>query len=107
MTKDVDQHFYERADSHIHLSNDQLLVEKGRGKVSASMMYATARFNAWVSACGFATSEEMSNAKAKTIEYFVEQYRLMLDENLDDYISNFGDYMKSKPHLSIIKGKKE
>ena len=107
MVKDVDEHFYERADSHIHLSNDQLNVEKGRGKVSASMMYATARFNAWVSACGFSTSEEMSNARAQTIEYFVEQYRLMLEENLDDYISSFGDYMKRKPQLSVVDGKKE
>jgi hypothetical protein len=92
--KDVDDKFYERADSHIHLSNDQLKVEKGRGKVSASMMYATARFNAWVSACGFASADQMAGDREKTIAYFVEQYRLMLEENLDDYISNFASYMK-------------
>ena len=33
--KDVDDKFYERADSHIHLSNDQLKIAKSRGKVSA------------------------------------------------------------------------
>jgi hypothetical protein len=91
--KDVDDDFYERADSHIRLSNEQLGVEKGRGKVSASMMYATARFNAWTSACGFSSAEEMGGAREQTIAYFVEQYRLMLEENLDDYISNFGSYM--------------
>lgn len=92
--KDVDDKFYERADSHIYLSNDQLKVEKGRGKVSASMMYATARFNAWVTACGFASADQMAGDREKTIAYFVEQYRLMLEENLDDYISNFASYMK-------------
>ena len=104
--KDVDDQFYERADSHIHLSNEHLADEKG-GKVSASMMYATARFNAWISACGFSNSEEMANAKDKTIAYFVEQYRLMLEENLDDYISNFSDYMRTKPQLSVIDGGRE
>jgi len=92
--KDVDDKFYDRADSHIHLSNGQLEIEKGRGKVSASMMYATGRFNAWVSACGFSSAEEMAGAREQTIAYFVEQYRLMLETNLDDYISNFGAYMK-------------
>ena len=92
--KDVDDTFYERADSHIHLSNDQLKVEQGRGKVSASMTYATARFNAWVSACGFASADQMAGDRETTIAYFVEQYRLMLEENLDDYISNFASYMK-------------
>jgi hypothetical protein len=92
--KDVDAKFYERADSHIHLSNDQLKVEQGRGKVSASMMYAAARFNAWVSACGCSSGDQMASDREQTIAYFVEQYRLMLEENLDDYISNFSSYMK-------------
>ena len=92
--KDVDDKFYERADSHIHLSNDQLKVQEGRGKVSASMMYATARFNAWVSACGFSSADQMAGDREETIAYFVEQYRLMLEENLDDYISNFSSYMQ-------------
>ncbi len=65
------------------------------GKVSASMMYATARFNAWVSACGFASAGEMSGARAQTVEYFVTQFRQMLEENLDDYIENFQRYRQS------------
>lgn len=90
----VDEKFYERADAHITLSNDQITEETGRGKVSASFMYAVARFNAWVSACGFRNPEEMSRAKAETIDYFVAEYRKMLEENLDDYISNFNTYMQ-------------
>ena len=39
---DVDDKFYERADAHIHLSNEQITEEAGRGKVSASTMYSTA-----------------------------------------------------------------
>ena len=96
MPKDADDNFYTRADEHIHLSNDQLADESGRGKVSASMMYATSRFNSWVTACGFQSAEQMVTAREETITYFVEQYRLMLEENLDDYIANFSNYMGVK-----------
>ena len=94
VVKNVDDNFYNRADAHIHLSNDQG-KEVGRGKVSASMMYGTARFNAWVSACGFKSSAEMSAAPSETINYYVDQYRLMLEENLDDYIEHFSKYMEA------------
>ncbi|APW44671.1 DUF3144 domain-containing protein [Rhodoferax saidenbachensis] len=92
MPKEVDDKFYDRADAHIHLTNDHQ-TEIGRGKASASMLYATARFNAWVSACGFSNGAEMEQAKTETLDYFLEQYRLMLEENLDDYILNFSKYM--------------
>lgn len=90
--QEPDDDFYDRADAHIHLSNDQITEEIGRGKVSASMMYATARFNSWVTACGWDSADELSNAKAEAIEYFVAEYRKMLDEHLEDYIGNFDSY---------------
>jgi hypothetical protein len=89
----TDEEFYSRADAHIHLSNEQLSEKATRGKVSASMMYATARFNSWVSACGWNSSDELAAAKEETIEYFVAEYRKMLDENLTDYIENFDSLM--------------
>ncbi len=89
---EADENFYNRADDHILLSTDQLKQEK-LGKVSASMMYGTARFNAWVSACNWENALDMKEAKKETLDYFVEQYRKMLDENLDDFINNFNRYM--------------
>ena len=90
--QNTDDKFYERADAHIQLSNDQISGYVAKGKVSASMMYATARFNSWVSACGWNSAEEMAAAKEETIEYFLTEYRKMLDENMDDYINNFQSY---------------
>lgn len=92
---DTDDKFFERADEHINLSNDQL-SNATAGKVSASMMYSVARFNAWVSACGFNNSSEMENAKKETIKYFVSEYEKMLTENLDNYIENFESFMQPK-----------
>jgi hypothetical protein len=92
MTDQVDDKFYDRADEVIGLANGQC-GEIGRGKVSASLMYATARFNAWVNATGCDSQEAMRDAKAKSIEYFTAEYVAMLEENLDDYIENFDRYM--------------
>lgn len=93
MPADADEAFYERADAHIHLSNDQM-EGVTRGKVSASMLYSASRFNAWVSACGFESGKQMQEARAETIRYFVAEYEKMLIENLDDYIEHFDKYMK-------------
>jgi hypothetical protein len=90
---DIDKDFYKRADAVIHLANDQL-SDFSRGKVSASCMYATARFNAWVTACGHGSAEDMAAAKDETLDYFTKQYRAMLEENLNDYIENFSQYMQ-------------
>ena len=90
--EEIDDNFYNRADEHIHLANRQL-KNTTRGKVSASMMYSVARYNAWVSACGFKKGEDMNTAKKETIEYFVNEYRKMLEDNLTDYIDNFDTYM--------------
>ena len=95
MATEVDDDFYNRADAVIHLANEQLSVA-GRGKVSASCMYATARFNAWVTACGHGSAQEMAAAKEEAIDYFAKQYIAMLSENLDDYIAKFSEYMQPK-----------
>ena len=94
MPKDVDDEFYNRADAHIHLSNDKV-TNIGRGKVSASMLYGAARFNAWVSACGFSDAGEMKAQRQATLDYFIAEYSKMLAQNLDDYIENFDGYMKA------------
>jgi hypothetical protein len=92
--KDADDKFYDRADEHIHLSNSQITEEVGSGKVSASFMYSVARFNAWLTACGFENSQDMQDMRDENIEYFMKQYRVMLEENFDDYITNFNSYME-------------
>jgi len=89
--QNLDPKFYDRADAHINLSND-LSKDINPGKVSASMIYATARFNAYVSWIGFDQAADMAQAREETVKYFVEQYQIMLEENLDDYIRNFDQY---------------
>ena len=92
MKSDTDKEFFERADDYITLANEQA-ANVSRGKVSASMMFATARFNAWVSASGTESGEELAEVKEEAIEYFVGEYRKMLEENLGEYIEHFDKYM--------------
>lgn len=95
MADQLDDKFYDRADAHIHLTNDQL-SETSREMANASLMFASARFSAFVSAHGFTSSEAMAAKRDETIEYFVAGFRQMLEGNLDAYIKNFDAYMKSK-----------
>lgn len=92
--KDLDDKYFERADEHINLSNKQL-EDATMGQVGASMMYSSTRFNAWVSACGWQNQEDMAGAKQRTIKYFVDEYKRMLTENIEDYIANFDRYMET------------
>ena len=89
-----DDAFYKRADEHIKLSNNQISKEIPLGDIGASMLFSTARFNAWMNAYSCENGVEMSVKKTETINYFVEEYRKMLNENLDEYIEHYDEYMK-------------
>jgi Protein of unknown function (DUF3144) len=87
-----DPEFFQRADAHINLSNDQLATVS-RGEVNASMMFGMARFNAWMAASTYGSSELLAARRQETLNYFVNQFRIMLEDNLDDYIRNFESFM--------------
>lgn len=93
MSKEADHEFYDRAQAHLSVANEQL-AEVPRGQVSASMLYACARFNAWISASDRESATDLKGAYGETIEYFVAQYRKMLVKNLDDFVANFGEYIQ-------------
>ena len=92
MSQDADHDFFDRAHEHLRVANEQL-GGVSQGQVSASMLYACARFNAWVSASNRESAKDLKGAYGETIEYFVAQYRKMLVKNLDDFVANFGEYM--------------
>ena len=93
MADQFDDAFYARADAHIALPNDQLEGAR-REMVNASMMFASARFCAWLSAGGFESGEAMAAKRDETVEYFVAGFRQMLEGNVDAYAKNFDTYMK-------------
>ena len=89
----LDEKFYERADAHIALANGHINAKIHPGLASNSLMYAASRFNAWVAAAGFTNGEDMKKEKSEILDFFTKQYRLMLEENLDNYIANYDYFM--------------
>ena len=89
----LDDNFFERADEHINIANNHINSKIEPRLVSGSQMFASARFNAWISASGFKNGEELKERKKDLIEYFVKQYESMLEENLDNYADNYDLYM--------------
>lgn len=96
MSQATDDTFYDRADAHIELANQQIDQRQELGKVSASLTFAATRFNAWMSARSFKSAAEMTAAREELLKYFCEQYRMMLEDNLDDHIAHFDRYMLGK-----------
>ncbi|MES1945703.1 hypothetical protein C84B14_00100 [Salinisphaera sp. C84B14] len=59
------------------------------GQVSASLMYATARFNAFQVAATAETRDDMAEERDNAIEYFTAQYRKMFEDHFDECMANF------------------
>jgi hypothetical protein len=96
MGNTMDEGFYVRSDAHVKLSNEQIAGQATPGKVAASMMFSVARYDAWVTACELGSPEAMKEARERTIDYFTGQYRMMFEDNFDDYVKNFDQYLQVK-----------
>nr|CAA6827632.1 MAG: Unknown protein [uncultured Thiotrichaceae bacterium] len=91
-----DTTFYKRADAMIHLANEQVTGDVTPGDVSASAMFAIARYNAYISAIDFETVEAFKAERDEVIKYFTEEYQKMLTEHIDDYTENFDQYTNAE-----------
>ena len=89
--KPENQAFWRVADSFIAHANGQ--NDTDRGVVSAGFAYSSARFNAFVIASQCGNKEAFEAEKDAAINYFVEQYKLALTENVADYSANFDKYI--------------
>jgi Protein of unknown function (DUF3144). len=86
-----DETFWERVDEVVDLANQQTEHAES-DDVSSSLLYATARFNAYLLASSAENADEIKAGKDSAVEYFTEKYRQLLIDNIDDYIDNFDEY---------------
>ena len=87
-----DEVFWRVADTLIDSAN-KLAAEVERSVVSAGMVYAASRFNSFVIASQCGSKEMLETEKAAAIDYFVNQYKIALTENIADYQANFDKYI--------------
>ena len=83
-----DKEFWDLADSFIQLANTHLDKVKP-SRVSASALFAAARFNAFVIAAATESKEQLIAEKEAAIAYFLNQYESMLRENLDEHLTRY------------------
>ena len=81
-----DKAFWDMADAFIQLANTHLDKEKP-SRVSASALFAAARFNAFVIAAAAESKAQLIAEKEAAIAYFLNQYESMLCENLDEHMA--------------------
>ncbi len=84
--------FWNRVSALINLSNDQCDTAVSN-EVAASTMYASARFSAFIVAQSTGNADNMRAEKEHALDYFTDQFRKMLAENIDDFAQNFDKYM--------------
>lgn len=77
--------FLQRADAQIEIANQQLKQGLTLGEVSASYMYGSVRFSTYMACTSFNSAEDMLAEKDQIIEYFVKEYKLALEEHLNNH----------------------
>lgn len=96
---EAEDQFFERADEFIAVANNfadsthqvtHLTAEPG--KVSASFMFANARYSVWNAACSYREASDFIKDRQVILDYYMEQFKSMLENNLDEYADNFETY---------------
>ncbi|MDB2387115.1 DUF3144 domain-containing protein [Shewanella sp.] len=76
---------FEIADQFIALANELTAKEQDVGKVGTALRFAAARFNAFEASL---KSADLSAEKDNALEWFGNEYKAMLKDNLEDHIKN-------------------
>ena len=87
-----DEEFWKMCDEFINLANEKCDTSRN-GKVSTTLLFAAARFNAFMFASTTKGLDDFKKERQLATEYFSQQYTKAFIENLDDYEKNFTDYV--------------
>src|SRR5258708_4541495 len=87
-----DQQFWDIANTFITTANAHCDKVPG-AKVSAALLYAAARFNAFIVAGSTKSADELAAQRDPAIAYLVEEYGKMLREHFGDYQRNYAKYL--------------
>lgn len=95
MVNDKDeQQFWDLVDKFIQQANDAC-DDADPGVVSAALLNAAARFNAFVVATASIDRKEYIDEMDSSLNYLSGRYREFLRENLEDYRENFKVYIRA------------
>ena len=90
---DEDKKFREMADAFIAVANKQSKNENP-GMVSASFLYAAARFNIFIVATSSGSANEFVSKKEDSLDALMAEYKKMLEDHFENYKENFEERME-------------
>lgn len=85
---EADKKFIKLADKFIDQANANC-GDDDHQLVAASLMYASARFSAFISAAMVENKEDFEHGTEDTIAFYMEEFEKMLREHMKQYKSNF------------------
>ena len=98
-TAEDEELFYERADEFIALANQlsdgshaNPRLTANAGNISASFMFSNARYSVWNAACVYSNVADFKADREQILNYYLEQFKSLLENNLDEYEENFETY---------------
>ncbi len=91
---DNDELFWNLVDEFIERANARC-DDADPSMVSAALLQAAARFNAFTVAGASVDKKEYTEEIEPSLRYLTNQYRDILRDNLEDYRENYKGYMRS------------
>lgn len=91
---DTEERFWTMAEDFIARAND-LCETAERGEVTDALMYAASRFGAYLAAMSVESRKQFKEEQGEIKALLLEQFDLMLQSNLDDYLENYKIYIGS------------
>lgn len=85
---DNDKKFREMADAFIAEAN-KLSKNENLGMVSASFLYAAARFNIFLVAASSGSANEFESKKENSLNALMAEFKKMLEDHFENYKENF------------------
>lgn len=85
---DKNKQFRQFADAFIDVANNHI-DSSDSSFVSSSMVYGTARFCSFVVASGCDNEEHLEANRDEAIEFYTNEFKRMLSENIDEYKNAF------------------
>ncbi len=85
---DNDKKFREMADAFIAEAN-KLSKNEDLGMVSASFLYAAARFNIFLVAASSGSADEFASKKENSLNALMAEFKKMLEDHFENYKENF------------------
>ena len=96
--------FYKMADSFIDVANDHCDA-KDNSFVGSALLFATARFSSFVVASQASDQESYEAEMDKALEFFSDEFKRMLSQNLEDYKTAFAPRDDDPKYEHLMKKK--